>query len=65
VEKVIILEAGMKSGATSLAFLFQLPDNRVLVCETSAKLMLALAEVVQAAELRFKLDRQSPSGSGN
>jgi hypothetical protein len=42
------LEAGMASGAPSVAFCFELPNGQVVVAETSMKLLLAATDALKA-----------------
>lgn len=51
------LAGGMESGATAVAFRFDLPDGRVLIAETS---LAALTACVRALTARYP----SPAGVG-
>lgn len=48
-----ILEAGMKSGATSLMFCLEMPDGSVAMAQCSAKQFRALSKALDGAEQRF------------
>lgn len=42
------LEGGMRSGAPSVMLAFELPDGRVVVAETSLRLLLTAADALRA-----------------
>lgn len=52
-KSVGILEAGMQSGAVSVALNFELPDGSVYLAQVSGTMMLAIAAAVDGAKKRF------------
>lgn len=46
--KVTVLEMGMASGRPSVAFRLDLPDGRVVIAQTSARLFLQSAKLIEA-----------------
>jgi len=45
---VVVLDAGMVSGAPSIAFRLNLPEGGAVVFETSAKLFVTAARAIEA-----------------
>ena len=52
-EKVLVLEAGTEGGATTVAFIAELPDGRFVWMETTAKLVDTMSSIVKGAVARF------------
>lgn len=52
-ERMVIIEGGMQSGATSIAFQVKMPDGSYVIAETTAKLFRAMAGTLEGAEQRF------------
>lgn len=50
----IILEAGMKSGKTSVMFHFKLANGTSVIAETSAAIFNGMASAVKGAVIRFE-----------
>lgn len=46
--QVAVLEGGMKSGRPSVAFRIDLPDGKVVIAETTARLFCAAARAIMA-----------------
>lgn len=46
--QVAALPGGMQSGATSVTFRFDLADGQVVICETSLKMLLTIADGLKA-----------------
>ncbi len=55
---VVIVEKGMKSGATSLLFHIEMPDGSNVVAETSAALFEMIRAALKGAEIRFFEDKE-------
>lgn len=45
---ITALAGGMKSGAPSVAFIFDLPDGRKVLAQTSLRLLLQAARILEA-----------------
>lgn len=58
------LPHGMSNGSASVSFRIDLPDGRVVLAQTSAALLLILAEVVRATE-KADDDRGDPADAGS
>lgn len=52
-EKMIIVEGGMESGKTSVAFILQDPDGKVLIAETSGALLHGMESALRGFELKL------------
>lgn len=46
--QVAVLDGGMESGLPSVAFRFDLPDGRVVIAQTSARLFCMAASAIQS-----------------
>lgn len=59
---MLIVEGGMKSGATSIAFHIVLPDGKSIMCQTSAAIFQGLSDAFRGAEAYFKMSDLEKEG---